>query len=444
MSKKQNRKTQLVRRMKKLIQAYYSITSEENIFIPGKTVIQYAGAIYSELELNAMIETLLAGWFGLGREGELLEKELSTFLGVKHTFLTNSGSSADLLAISSLMSHQFPQHLNPGDEVITPACTFPTVVASLIHCRLKPVFIDMDPGTLNPKPDEFEKALSKKTKLIFLVHTLGNPNDMNPIMKLANAHNLFVVEDNCDALGSTYDGRKTGTFGILSTESFYPAHHMTTAGEGGAVFLNDLRLLRILSSLREWGRACWCGASGGGVDGVCGVRFNYKIDTIPYDHKYIFSHIGYNLKPIEIQASMGRIQLKKLPKFIKARKKNFNIYKQFFKKYEEYFETAQPTKNSDPSWFAFPITIRGDAPFTRFELIRFLEERKIQTRPVFAGNILRQPGFRTIEHKTIGDLPNSNLTFTNTFFIGVYPGLTFKMIDYVKETFTDFLKRYNK
>ncbi|HSW98149.1 MAG TPA: lipopolysaccharide biosynthesis protein RfbH [Candidatus Saccharimonadales bacterium] len=434
------KKDTLVKSIHKAISQYMAIDQPE--FIPGKSLVRYAGAVYGSEELNSMVDVMLKGWFGLGEAGEQLEKELAEYMGAKHAYLTNSGSSADLLAVASLMSYQFTEHLNPGDEVITPACTFPAVVAALVHNGLKPVFVDVDLHTLNPKAEDIEKAIGKKTKMIFLVHTLGNPNDMDPIMEIANRNNLLVLEDNCDALGSTYNGKKTGSFGILSAESFYPAHHMTTAGEGGAVFINNLRLKRIVQSIREWGRSCWCGASGGGTNGVCGVRFNYNIDGIPYDHKYIFSHIGYNIKPVEIQAAMGLVQIKRLPEFVIARKKNFAHYKKFFKKYEKYFILPEAMPKSDPSWFAFPMTIRPDAPFDRFAITQFLEEHMIQTRPIFAGNILRQPGYKNIAHRQIGDLANSNLSFTNTFFIGVYPGLTDKHIEYVTSIFDKYIQKH--
>jgi len=434
--------TALREKIHSLIKTYYKKLRAKDVFIPGKTLIQYAGAVYDDGDLNAMVDVMLKGWFGLGEQGELLEKELAEYMGAKHAFLVNSGSSADLIAVSALMSYQFTGHLKPGDEVITPACTFPAVVAALVHKGLVPVFVDIDLDTLNPRAEDIEKAITKKTKMIFLVHTLGNPNDMDSIMQIASKHKLLVLEDNCDALGSTYDGKKTGTFGILSAESFYPAHHMTTAGEGGAVFINDLRLKRIISSLREWGRACWCGAAGGGENGVCGVRFKYKIDDIPYDHKYIFSHIGYNVKPVEIQAAMGRVQLTKVPQFTEARKRNFAAYTHFFKDYEDLFVLPRAMPKSDPSWFAFPLTIRKDTPFDRFTLTRFLEERMIQTRPIFAGNILRQPGYKNIKHRKAGNLTNSDITFTNTFFIGVYPAITSKHVDYITSTFKEFFKKY--
>lgn len=430
---------QIKSQIHKLVAEHYKLSRRP--FRPGKDTVQYAGAVYDEEDLNAMVDTMLKGWFGLGVQGETLEKELEEYLGAKKVYLTNSGSSSDLLAVSSLMSPQFAGHLNPGDEAITPICTFPTAVSSLIHNRLKPVFVDVDPETLNPRVEDIERAISKKTRLILLVHTLGNPNEMDKIMRLAKKHNLYVIEDNCDALGSTYKGKKTGTFGIFGTESFYPAHHMTTAGEGGAVILNDLRFLRITQGLREWGRACWCGASGGGIDGVCGTRFKYKIDGEPYDHKYIFNAVGYNLKPVEIQAAMGRIQLKKVDKFIKKRKENFAKFSSIFKEYEQYFILPKATPNSDPSWFAFPLTIRDDAPFDRFELTLYLEKHLVQTRPLFTGNIVKQPGYKNVPHRIVGKPINANRIHSNTFFIGVYPGIGDAQITYVHEMFKKFLKK---
>lgn len=430
---------QLKDRIHKSVTQYYKLSQKK--FRPGKDTVQYAGAVYDEEDLNAMVDAMLKGWFGLGVQGEALEKELEKYLGAKKVYLTNSGSSSDLLAVASLMSPQFSGHLNPGDEAITPICTFPTAVSSLIHNRLKPVFVDVDPETLNPRIEDIERAITKKTKLILLVHTLGNPNDMDAIMKLAKRHGLYVIEDNCDALGSTFKGKKTGTFGIFGTESFYPAHHMTTAGEGGAVILNDLRFLRITQGLREWGRACWCGAAGGGIDGVCGTRFKYKIDGEPYDHKYIFNAVGYNLKPVEIQAAMGRVQLKKVGAFIKKRKENFAKYHKLFSEYDNYFILPKATPNSDPSWFAFPLTIRDDAPFDRFELTLYLEKHMIQTRPLFTGNIVKQPGYKNIPHRISGVPVNANRIHSNTFFIGVYPGIQDVHISYVHDTFKKFLKK---
>ena len=411
-------------------------------FIPGKTLIPYAGTVFDEKELNAMADVLLEGWFGLGKQGMLFEYEFAKYLGVKKAYLVNSGSSADLLIMTALKSSKSSHQLKDGDEVITPACTFPTLIAALIHNRLKPVFVDIDLKTLNPKPSDIYDAISRKTKAIFLVHSLGNPNDMYPILKVAKDNNLLVLEDNCDALGSTYKSKKTGSFGMMSTVSFYPAHHITTAGEGGAIVINDTRFQCIVQSLRDWGRDCWCSASGGPQKGLCGKRFSYKINGIPYDHKYIFSNIGYNLKPVELQAAMGRVQLKKLNQFNTLRRNNFKEYDSFFKSYCRFFVPHSATNFSDPAWFAYPITIKKKAPFKRRELTLYLEKHLIQTRPMFAGNILKQPGFININHRVSKPLVNSNAVFDGTFFIGLYPGISKKHISYILQTIEKFLKKY--
>lgn len=420
------------------------IKKQKRKFIPGKNLIPYAGAVFDEKELNAMTDVLLKGWFGLGKQGMLFEYELAKYLKAKKTYLVNSGSSADLLIMTALKSAKSSRPFKEGDEVITPACTFPTLISSLVHNRLKPVFVDVDLKTLNPKPSDIYDALSSKTKAIFLVHTLGNPNDMDPILKIARDKNLLVLEDNCDGLGSTYKGKKTGSFGAMSTVSFYPAHHITTAGEGGAVVINDIHFQRIIQSLRDWGRDCWCGASGGPQNGLCGNRFNYKLNGIPYDHKYIFSEIGYNLKPVELQAAMGRVQLKKLDKFNITRKNNFKKYDSFFKSHEQFFLQHHATNFSDPAWFAYPVSIKKNAPFRRHELTMYLEKHLIQTRPMFAGNILRQPGFKKIHHRISKSLANSDAVFERTFFIGLYPGITEKHILYIFQTVENFLKKYTK
>lgn len=426
-----------------LIKSYYSAEKEE--FVPGKSLVRYAGSVYDEKEVIAMVDSLLSGWLGLGKQGELFEKEFAQYVGTKHSLLVNSGSSANLLGITALMSWRFPNRLEEGDEIIVAASAFPSTINPIIQNRLIPVFIDVDPQTYNLRVDDLPKALSKKTRLIVVCHNLGNPNEMDKIMEFANKHNLFVFEDNCDALGSTYEGKKTGSFGILASESFYPAHHMTTAGEGGAVLVkDDFRLYRIVQSLRDWGRSCWCGASGGPKNGVCGYRFKFKIDGFPYDHKYIFDHIGYNLKPTEAQAAMGREQLKKLPDFIAARKQNFKIYENYFKKYQQFFILPKALPKADPSWFSFLLTIKEDAPFDRFSLTNFLEDNNIQTRPSFSGNVLRQPAYRKspFPYRVVDSLANSDRILERAFFIGIYPGLTDKHLDYAMSTFDKFLSRY--
>lgn len=429
------------KKISRLIKAYYGQNEEK--FIPGISLIRYAAAVYGEKEINAMVDSLLSGWFGLADQGELFQKEFASYVGVRYSLLTNSGSSANLLAMTALTSWKFPNRLQRGDEVIVPASSFPSTVSPIVQNGLIPVFIDVDEETYNIRANDLEKAISKKTRLIVVCHNLGNPNEMDTIMDFANKRNTMVFEDNCDALGSVYSGKKTGSFGIMASESFYPAHHITTAGEGGAVLINDdFRLYRIVQSIRDWGRACWCGASGGPKNGVCGVRFRYKVDGFPYDHKYIFDHIGYNLKPTEAQAAMGRVQLAKIEKFIAARKKNFALYERFFKKYEKFFILPKKLPKADPSWFSFLLTVRDDAPFDRLQITNFLEGNNIQTRPSFSGNILRQPAYKGIPHRIVGTLTNSDRIFERTFFIGIYPGLTDKHIDYVTTTFEKFLSRY--
>lgn len=433
--------TKLREKISDLIHEYFRVNEQE--FIPGKSLVRYAGSVYDGDEIMAMVNSLLSGWLGLGVEGELFEKEFAKFVGTKFSLMTNSGSSANLLGITSLTSWKFPNHLKEGDEVIVAASGFPSTINPIIQNRLVPVFLDVDPETYNLRAEDLDKALSKKTRLIVVCHNLGNPNEMDTIMDFAQKNDLFVFEDNCDALGSTYAGRKTGSFGVLASESFYPAHHMTTGGEGGAVLINnDFRLYRIVQSYRDWGRACWCGASGGPKNGVCGYRFQFKVDGFPYDHKYIFDHIGYNLKPVEAQAAMGRVQLRRLPQFIEARKRNFKVYADFFKKYEKFFILPKALPKSDPCWFAFLLTIKDDAPFDRLTITNFLEDRNIQTRPSFSGNILRQPAYKGFTYRKADALTNSDRIFEKTFFIGVYPGLSQKHLDYVMSIFDEFLSKY--
>ena len=418
---------------------------EKHRFIPGKTRIQYAGAIFDEKEVISMLSTILDGWFGLGNKAREFESAFSNYLGVSRTVLTNSGSSANLLAITALASDKFDGHLKKGDEVITSAATFPTTLNPIIQNNLKPVFLDVKLGSYNINPDNLSNARSDRTKLIFLPHAFGIPNEMNKIMEFAEDHNIYIVEDNCDALGSTYDGKKTGSFGILSTCSFYPAHHMTM-GEGGAVSIksDNIVLYRIVKSLRDWGRACYCEHDEMAPDGACGKRFEFKIGGTPYDHRYVYSHMGYNLKPLELQAAMVVEQLKKLPYFIKRRKENFKILYNEFKRYEEYFILPQAPSQADPSWFCFPLTIRDGVLFKRKDIISFLEKNKIQTRLFFAGNITKQPAYKNIECRIVGKLDNSDKIMRDSFFIGVYPGIDKEMIEYIIDKIEEFMRKYGK
>lgn len=422
------------------ISKIFSLRKKSKKFIPGKTWIQYAGGVFDDREINSSVSSLIDGWFGLGKKAEKIEKGLAKFVGVKGSILTNSGSSSNLLAVASLMSSFFPDHLEPGDEVITSACGYPTTVNPQVLYGLVPVFLDINSQTYNINTDKLERALSKKTRLVMLAHTLGNPNGMDKIVEFCNKHNLFLVEDNCDALGSEYDGRRTGSFGILATQSFYPPHHMTM-GEGGAVHYNDLRFERITRSLRDWGRSCWCRGDEKRRLGACGVRFNFSIGGKPYDHKYIFNQLGYNLKPIEPQAAMGVEQLKRMPRFIAKRKKNFERLYAHAKKWKKYFILPQSLPKAKPCWFAFPLTIRDEVKFTRHEMTMFLEERMIQTRPLFAGNITRQPAYNRVNYRKIGNLENADRVLHNTFFVGIYPGLGNQEIDYIAENIDDFLKQ---
>ena len=425
---------------KKIKQIFKFRKNNRKPFIPGKTWIQYAGSIFDDKEINAAVASWLDGWFGLGKHGEKFEKNLSRFLGTKGSILTNSGSSANLLAVASLMSPLFVRHLNPGDEVITAACGYPTTINPLIIYRLVPVFLDISPETYNIKTDDLERALSKKTRAVMIAHTLGNPCEIDKIMAFCKKHKLFLIEDNCDALGSKYSGRKTGSFGILSTQSFYPPHHITM-GEGGAVNYNDLRFEKITRSLRDWGRACWCRGDEKRTLGACGRRFGYKIDGKPYDHKYIFNQIGYNLKPIEQQAAMGVWQLKRMPQFMKKRQQNFERLYNYAKNWEKFFILPESPAKTEPCWFAFPLTIRDEVKFTRHEIVTFLEKRMIQTRPIFAGNFLKHPAYFGIKHRRIGSLKNADRVLHQAFFLGVYPGLGRQEIDFIAESIEDFLKK---
>lgn len=417
----------------------FALRKKKKTFVPGKSWVQYAGGVFDDKEINASVSVLIDGWFGLGKKAEELEKGLAKFVGSKGSILTNSGSSSNFLAIASLCSYFFPNHLKPGDEVITAACGFPTTVNPIVNHGMVPVFLDVNPETYNIEARQLAKALSKKTRAVFVAHTMGNPNEMDTIVEFCRKHSLFLIEDNCDALGSEYDGKRTGSFGILATQSFYPPHHMTM-GEGGAVYYNDLRFERITRSLRDWGRSCWCRGDDKTMNGACKARFNYRLDGKPYDHKYMFNQIGYNLKPIEPQAAMGVEQLKRMPGFMKARAHNFARMFAHAKAWEKYFILPKALPKSNPCWFAMPLTIRDGAPFTRHEITMYLEERMIQTRPLFAGNITRQAAYRNVNYRVAGELPNADRILHNTFFVGIYPGLGDVEIDYIAENITEFLK----
>lgn len=412
---------------------------ENKKFVPGKTQINYSGRVYDEKEIISLVDSSIDFWLTAGKYAKKFEKEFAEFLGVKYCLLTNSGSSANLLAVSSMTSPKLGKRkLKAGDEVITTACGFPTTLNPILQNNLVPVFVDVELGTYNVDVSKIEKVISKKTKAIFVAHTLGNPVCIDKIMKIAKKYNLWFLEDNCDALGSRYKGAHTGTFGHISTSSFYPPHHMTM-GEGGAVLTSDPILKNIILSFRDWGRDCWCDT---GCDNTCGKRFSKQLGKLPfgYDHKYIYSHIGYNLKVTDMQAAIGIEQLKKLPDFIEKRKENFNKLYNGLKQYKKYFILPLKTENSDPSWFGFPLLVRNEAPFTRNDIVGYLEGNKISTRMLFGGNLTKQPAYSNIKCRFSDNLKNTDLVMNNLFWIGVYPGITKQMIEYILRKFNIFIR----
>lgn len=418
---------------------YYKEVFEPEMYKKGER-IPFAGRVFDENELVNLIDSSLDFWLTAGRYANDFEYEFAQFMDVDHCLLVNSGSSANLVAFTTLTSPKLgDKRLKKGDEIITVAAGFPTTINPIIQNGLIPVFVDVELGTYNIKVDELEKALSDKTRAIMIAHTLGNPFDLDAIMDFANKHDLYVVEDCCDAVGSTYNGKKVGTFGHLSTVSFYPAHHMTM-GEGGAVLTNDKNLMRIATSFRDWGRDCYCAP---GADNTCGRRFSMQHGRLPqgYDHKYVYSHIGYNLKVTDMQAAIGMAQLDKLPSFIEKRKENFIRIKELLLPYKEYLILPKATENSDPSWFGFPITVKENDKFTRNELTQYLEDNKIMTRLLFAGNVTKQPAYLDIECRIVGDLENTDYVMNNTFFIGVYPGIGDDQVEYINKTFKTFFER---
>jgi CDP-6-deoxy-D-xylo-4-hexulose-3-dehydrase len=427
--------------IKRQVGLHHRLFHKTKPFVPSGTYIPYAGRVYDAEEIKALVDSSLDFWLTAGRFAKQFEEELAEFFGVKHCLLTNSGSSANLLAISALTSPKLGEkRLKPGDEVITAAAAFPTTVNPIIQNNLIPVFLDIDVGTYNIQADKIEDAISDKTKAIFLAHTLGNPFNLEAIMKIAQKHNLWVIEDNCDAVGSKYKGQYTGTFGHIATFSFYPAHHITM-GEGGALVTNDTQLKRLIESFRDWGRDCWCEP---GHDNTCGKRFEWQLGSLPYgyDHKYVYSHIGYNLKVTDMQAAVGVAQLKKLSGFIQARKENYRILYEEFKKYDDYFILPEVTDKSEPCWFGFPLTIKENVPFSRIEIVNYLEENKIATRLLFSGNIIRHPGFENVKFRVYNNLRNTDFIMTNTFWMGVYPGIREEEMNYIIEKIREFMERY--
>ncbi len=409
-------------------------------FIPGKTPVRYAGRVFDEKEIINLVDSSLDFWLTSGRYAEEFESKFAQYFDVSDAILVNSGSSANLVALSTLTSPKLgDRRLKPGDEIVTVAAGFPSTVAPIVQNNLIPVFVDINLGTYDAIPGQLKEAIGPKTRAIFLAHTLGNPFDVDAVLELVKKHDLWLIEDNCDSLGSKYRERLTGTFGHLSTVSFYPAHHITT-GEGGCVVTNDEELARIARSFRDWGRDCYCNP---GESNTCGKRFSQQFGTLPpgYDHKYVYSHIGYNLKMTDMQASIGVAQLDKLEWFVRRRKENFDRLYSGLIPYQNKIILPEATPHSDPSWFGFLLTVKEDAGFSRNKLTSFLEQNGIETRNLFCGNLIRQPAFLGIKKRQFGDLKNTDLIMNNTFFIGLFPGIGKAQIDYILEVFEEFFKR---
>jgi len=426
-----------------LVGNYHGAAFPKADFVPGRTPVPVAGRCFDEMDIRSLVDASLDFWLTTGRYAVDFEREMANFLGSRYALLVNSGSSANLLAISCLSSPKLgPLALRRGDEVITVAAGFPTTVNPIIQNGMVPVFIDISLPTYNIDTSRLEQACTGRTKAVVLAHTLGNPFDLEEVLRFTEEHGLWLIEDCCDALGSTYRGRKVGTFGDLATFSFYPAHHITM-GEGGCVSGERKELKTLLESFRDWGRDCWCKP---GQDNSCMRRFDWKLGDLPfgYDHKYSYSHIGYNLKATDMQAAVGFSQIKKLPAFTEARRRNFEMLYQGLQDLSEFFVMPEATPGSIPSWFGFPLTVRDDAPFSRNALLRFLDERKIASRLLFGGNLIRQPAYRDIPYRVVGDLKVSDTVMNNAFWIGVYPGLTEPMIDYVLDVFHLIPKEFNK
>jgi len=427
-------------RILKMVAEFYE-AGEASRFIPGETVIPVSGRTYDAEDLIHLVDASLDFWLTTGRYADQFENEFARFMGVRNALLCNSGSSANLLAVSALSSPKLNDHrLKPGDEVITVAAGFPTTLNPIIQNNLTPVFLDIELGTYNVDVGYLEEAISPRTRAIMIAHTLGNPFNLDSVLKTVRRHDLWLIEDNCDALGSTYKGMLTGTFGDLATISFYPAHHITM-GEGGCVLINRPKLKTLVESFRDWGRDCWCDP---GKSNTCGKRFEWQLGELPhgYDHKYIYSHIGYNLKLTDMQAAVGVSQLKKLPEFIKVRKRNWQLLYDGLKQFEEFFILPYATEGSDPSWFGFLVTVRPEAPFTRWELVRYLETEKIATRLLFGGNLVRQPAYLNVKHRVVGQLTNTDIVMNGAFWVGVFPRITEQMISYMVERFHAFLSKY--
>jgi len=432
----------LLGRINTLAQDVFDSSHKSESFIPGETPIPVTGKFFGVEEIASAMMAAGEFWLTSGPHTEEFEGKLARRIGVRHAFMVNSGSSANLVALSALTSKRLGERrLMQGDEVLTVAAGFPTTVAPILQNGLVPVYVDIELGTYVANTGALEAAIGPKTKAIMMAHTLGNPFELDSVMALAKKHNLWVIEDNCDALGGTYDGKNLGSFGDLSTLSFYPAHHITT-GEGGAVLTKKPALKPIIESFRDWGRDCWCAP---GKDNTCMKRYEWQLGELPegYDHKYTYSHLGYNLKSGDIQAAIGNVQLDRLDSFVSKRRENWNYLRKELSSLDEFLTLPQATKLSDPSWFGFAITVRQNSRINRNDLVKLLNEKRIGTRLLFGGNLLRQPAFVGTPRRVVGSLENTDEVMRNTFWIGVWPGLTKKMLDFVIEQIGTFFRGHH-
>jgi CDP-6-deoxy-D-xylo-4-hexulose-3-dehydrase len=426
-----------------LTREYFDVAFPEKPFLGGISQVPVSGKVFDAEEMTNLIDASLDFWLTTGRYAEIFEKRFAKVMGVRHALLCNSGSSANLLALTALTSHRLgKRRLVEGDEVITVAAGFPTTVNPIYQNRLTPVFVDAELGTYDANMDQVREAVGPKSRAIMMAHTLGNPFDLGAIMEIAEEHDLWVVEDTCDAVGATYDGKPVGSFGHIATTSFYPAHHITM-GEGGCVLTHKKSMRKIIESLRDWGRDCWCVP---GAENTCNRRFDWQLGDLPYgyDHKYTYSHIGYNLKMTDMQAAVGVAQLAKLPSFIARRRANWQRLRDGLSHLEEHFVLPTATPRSEPSWFGFPLTVRATAAFSRFDIVAHLEAQRIATRLLFGGNLLRQPAYAGLPRRVVGDLVNADVIANSTFWIGVFPGLDDAMIDYMIEVIDAFVRDARK
>lgn len=424
------------------VRAFAAEKLQAQEFVPGETVIPVSGKVLDPADFASLVDASLDGWLTAGRFHTDFERALAKYIGSRSALFVNSGSSANLVALSGLTSPKLGKRaLKPGDEVLSVAAGFPTTVNPIIQNGLRPVLVDVELGTYDAMAHMLREAVTNKTKAIMMAHTLGNPFDLDTVRELCEEHGLWLIEDSCDALGSTYDGKRTGSFGDTATLSFYPAHHITT-GEGGAVLVKSPLVRKQVESFRDWGRDCYCET---GHDDTCHKRFEWQLGDLPvgYDHKYIYSHIGYNLKATDMQAALGLSQLDKVDRFVQARKDNFNYLFAALKDVEGLIMPVA-TPKSDPSWFGFPLTIDPAHPANREELLRFLDSRKIGTRLLFAGNLTKQPAYRSVDFKIVGDLTNTDIVMTRTFWVGTYPGLTNPMLDFIGESIKEFMTRASR